>query len=185
MTTTLLPPFPKSTLSRIWWRYGKIPWRGLGLYSPQALLALPAAYASAQFAAHHGVFPMPFNIMLGVAFEWTYIGTLTVAGTMKDNTWYKIVNAMAVISSIVYVTLHAADKYGLLDNLTSPLWLLFFSLIHGVPIASLNYVYGLLVHHHLRAVADAEAAVRYKCEECGEGFRTPQARNGHMKCHSK
>lgn len=202
-----LPAYPQGTLRRFWWWSAQIPWRGLGLYSPQALLALPAAYASSQFAAHHNVFPFPFNIMLGIAFEWTYIGTLAVAGALSTNKWYKAVNGAAVFASIVFVTLHAADKYGLLESLTSPAWMLFFSLIHAVPLAGLNFVYGLLVHNHLGAIAKyeeaerkeekkkeeeerkrreaEEAAVRYKCLTCGAGFPTTNALNGHMKTHAK
>lgn len=181
-----LPAYPDSTLKRLWWYFVQVPWRGLGLYSPQALLALPAAYASSQFAAQHDVFPFPFNVMLGIAFEWTYLGTLAVAGSSTDNRWYKLVNGVAVVTSVIYVTLHAADKYGLLTGLTEWYFLLFFSIIHGVPIAGLNFVYGLLVHHHLKGMNDAIAAVAFKCDWCGQGFKSPAAVNGHKKgCPSK
>ena len=179
--TIALPSIPHGTLRRLWWFLVAIPWRGLGLYSPQALLALPAAYASSQFAKHADVFPVPYNIMLGVAFEWVYLGVLAVAGASTDNHWYKIVNGVAVLTSIIYVTLHAAERYGLLANLTSNWWKLLFSLIHGVPLAGLNFVYGLLIHNHLQGVAEKEAAVAYKCPFCGIGFKSPAAVNGHQK----
>lgn len=186
MTTTSLPTMPSGTLGRFWWYVVQVPYRALGLYTPQALLALPAAYASSQFAAHHDVFPFPFNVMLGIAFEWTYLGTLAVAGASTDSKWYKIVNAVAVATSIIYVTLHAAERYGLLKDLTTDLWLLFFAAVHGVPLALLNFVYGLLVHSHLRAVAEVEALTAFKCPHCGQGFRSQAAANGHLKgCPAK
>lgn len=186
MSISALPAIPVGTLRRLWWFLVAVPWRGLGLYLPQALLALPAAYASSQFAAHANVFPPPFNIMLGVAFEWTYLGTLAVAGASTDNYWYKIVNGVAVITSIIYVTLHAAERYGLLAALTSDWWKLAFSLIHGIPLAGLNFVYGLLIHNHLKVVADQEALTAHKCPYCGLGFKSPAAVNGHQKgCPSK
>jgi len=186
MSLTALPRVPTGTFQRMWWLLISVPWRGLGLYLPQALLALPAAYASSQFAAHYQVFPSPFNIMLGIAFEWVYLGTLAVAGASTDNDWYKIVNGVAVVTSIIYVTLHAANKYGLLDSLVSPFWKFIFSLIHGVPLAGLNFVYGLLIHNHLKVVAETEALTAYKCPYCGLGFKSPAAVNGHQKgCPSK
>jgi hypothetical protein len=182
-----LPKFNGGTLSRIWWMLVAVPWRGLGLYSPQALLALPAAYASSQFAKHAGVFPPPFNIMLGVAFEWVYLGTLAVAGTLVDNTWYKVVNGAGVFTSVIYVTLHAAERYGLLESLTGWGWKLAFSIIHGVPLAGLNFVYGLLIHNHATLVAQHAASTAFKCPYgCGAGFKSAAACNGHQKgCPSK
>lgn len=189
MAVQALPAFPDGIVRRIWWFVQcfavRIPWQGVFLYGPQLCLGLSAAYASAQFAGHHKVFPFPFNVMIGVAFEWTYVGTLVVAGSHKDIIWYKVVNVIAVAASIIYVTLHASEMYGLLDSLTTPTWMLVFSLIHGVPLAFLNFVYGLLIHHYLRAVALEKAATKYKCTECDAAFPTPQARNGHMKTHAK
>lgn len=183
MTVLSLPRAPDGTLRRIWWMLVAVPWRGLGLYSPQALLALPAAYASSQFAAHYGVFPFPFNIMLGIAFEWVYLGTLAVAGAQKRNTWYVVVNAVAVLTSIAYVTLHAADRYQLFGQ-PDRMMLWFFALMHGVPLAGLNFFYGLLVHSHLKAIAEEDAKTKYKCEICGLGFPSEPAKRGHMKAHT-
>lgn len=192
MTTYALPRMPHGTVQRIWWYLVAVPWRGLGLYSPQALLALPAAYASSQFAAHHDVFPPPFNGMVGVAFEWVYLGTLAVAGAQRAeldpkarwyqrvNWWYIIVNLLAVMTSIVYVTLHAADKYELFGNPTNEmLW--FFAVTHGAPLALINFFYGLLIHAHLRTVAEQDALTAYPCPTCGLGFKSPAALNGHRK----
>jgi hypothetical protein len=180
MTAYALPKMPDNTLQRIWWYFVAVPWRGLGLYSPQALLALPAAYASSQFAAHYDVFPAPFNYMLGVAFEWVYLGTLAVAGAQKKNHWYIVVNGVAVVTSICYVTLHAANQYQLFGNPSiAMLW--FFAVMHGVPLAGLNFFYGLLVHSHLKNMAEEEAQTAHKCETCGQGFKSPAALNGHRK----
>lgn len=186
MTTLALPRIPDGTLQRIWYMLVAVPYRALGLYLPQALLALPAAYASSQFAAHSGVFPPPFNIMLGIAFEWVYLGTLAVAGASTDNYWYKIVNGTAVVTSIIYVTLHAAERYGLLEEATGRGWLIIFSLIHGVPLAALNFVYGLLIHNHLRIADEQAALTAHKCPWCQQGFKSPAAVNGHQKgCPAK
>lgn len=175
-----LPRVPKTSLGRMWWMLVQVPWRGLALYTPQALLALPAAYASSQFAEHQGVFPPPFNIMLGIAFEYVYLGTLAVAGAQRKNHWYTIVNAVAVLTSVCYVTLHAANKYELFGQPTT-MMLWFFALIHGLPLAGLNFTYGLLVHNHLSTIAEQEALIAFKCLKCGSGFKSQNALNGHQK----
>lgn len=181
MSITALPKVPSGTLQRIWWMLVTVPYRALGLYTPNGLLAIPAAYASSQWAAHRGVFPPPFNMMLGIAFEWVYLGTLAVAGALPRNRWFVTVNAIAVVSSVIYVTLHAADKYGQLDKLTSSGWQWTFAVIHGLPLAVLNFCYSMLVHTYLRHVNETEALVAHKCPWCGQGFKSPAAVNGHQK----
>jgi hypothetical protein len=108
-----------------------------------------------------------------------------------------VVNLVAVLSSVIYVTLHSAERYGLLDTFGSAGWLWAFSLIHGLPLATLNFFYGLLVHSHLKGIAEEEAAeqqaaaaaaaaVAHKCDWCGTGFASPAAVNGHKKgCPSR
>lgn len=148
-----------------------LPWYGVLTYTPSILLVMPAAYASSQFAAHHSVFPFPFNIMLGIAFEWMYAGTIALAGNKKRSKWYIAVIITGAITSVIYITLHAASMYGLLDRLSDWRWLLFFSVIHALPIAVLNVMYMTL--HNL-----AKTNEQHRCI-CGKLFTSKDALNGH------
>lgn len=165
--------------AELMWRYVQVPLFGVLRYGPSVLLALPAAYASAQFAMHHTIFPEPLAWMVGIAFEWMYLGTLAMSSALKSSQWFRRVNLLAVGTSILYVTLYAASKYGALDGMAgAKLWgyhiggmlLWLFSLIHAAPLAGLNYMYNSLIHeyHQEQQRQDDELAERVQCPHCGE-----------------
>lgn len=178
------------------WRYVKVPAFGVLRYGPSVLLALPAAYASAQFAMHHTIFPSALAWMVGIAFEWMYLGTLAMSSALKNSTWFKRVNYLAVSTSILYVTLYAAGKYGALDGMEQAtlngvqvggalLWL--FSIIHAAPLAGLNFLYNNLIHEYHQEVqaeeekqAEADAA-KVNCQYCGLECRNKQAEYSHYR----
>lgn len=174
------------------WRYLKVPLFGLLRYGPSVLLALPAAYASAQFAMHHTIFPEPLAWMIGIAFEWMYLGTLAMSSALRTSAWFRRVNLLAVGTSILYVTLYAAGKYGALDGMAGAmlggwsiggalLWL--FSVIHAAPLAGLNYMYNSLIHeYHQEQRQDEQAAAeRVQCPHCGEWRRNQASLYRHYR----
>ena len=180
--------FPKQGTGKtaeLIWQYVQVPLFGVLRYGPSVLLALPAAYASAQFAMHHTIFPEPLAWMVGIAFEWMYLGTLAMSSALKSSKWFWRVNLLAVGTSILYVTLYAASKYGALDGMADAtlnghrvggalLWL--FSLIHAAPLAGLNFLYNNLIHeyHQEQQKNEEVKADRLQCPHCGE-WRKNQA----------
>jgi len=195
-----LPKQAAGISGEIVWRYVKVPAFGIIRYGPSVLLALPAAYASAQFAMHHTIFPELLAWMVGIAFEWMYLGTLAMSSALKDSAWFKRVNYLAVSTSILYVTLYAAGKYGALDGMESArlngveiggalLWL--FSIIHAAPLAGLNFMYNNLIHEYHR---ETQAAVQAEderqraivhCRYCGAECKNQQAEYSHYRTCEK
>lgn len=178
------------------WRYVKVPAFGILRYGPSVLLALPAAYASAQFAMHHTIFPELLAWMVGIAFEWMYLGTLAMSSALKNSAWFKRVNYLAVGTSILYVTLYAASKYGALDGMEGAtvngvhvgallLWL--FSVIHAAPLAGLNFLYNNLIHEYHQEVQaiEEEEAERARnivhCQYCQKECVNKQAEYSHYR----
>jgi hypothetical protein len=196
--TTLALPRQRGTdwKAEAIWRYVKVPAFGVLRYGPSILLALPAAYASAQFAMHHTIFPSVLAWMVGIAFEWMYLGTLAMSSALRNSDWFKRVNYLAVFTSILYVTLYAASKYGALDGMEQAsiggftvgaalLWL--FSLIHAAPLAGLNFMYNNLIHEYHQEQRteqeeeDKRQAAIVQCRYCGLECRNQQAEYSHYR----
>lgn len=171
-----------------YWVIVQIPVHGLKVYPPVVLLAISAAYASAQFAAHANVFAFPLNWFQAVAFEWVYIGTLSMSST-KRGRWFYMVLAAGATTSVIYIVLYAALQYGFWVQLKSLLpadWINLVKLVltlalivaHGVPLTLVNVVYTFLIHQHTQEIAS-----RFYCVYgCGAWFDTERAASGH-KAH--
>lgn len=174
---TLALPAPTETMwNRFRFAWLQMPWEGMMLYGPNAGLALPAAYASAQFAQHGGVFPAALGWMIGISFEWMYIGSLALASRLRDSKLFNLVNALAVLTSIVYVTLFAADAYGSLGTLMNLKYMIgtvevapfkwFFAVVHAAPLAGLNYLYSRMLHQHgLQGQSENVPQVNHKVKD--------------------
>lgn len=164
------------------WAYLKVPAVGALRYGPSALLAVAAAFASAQFAQHYTIFPAPLAWLIGIAFEWLYLGSLAMSAALRKSRYFRPVNLGGMVVSIIYGTLYAADKYGALSSvLTIPGALWIFAVIHAAPLAGMNFLYNSLIHeYHIEQRADADAE-RYRCAACGRGWATMAAFNGHKK----
>jgi hypothetical protein len=181
---------------RLVWTWVQVPLAGALKYGPSVLLALPAAYASAQFSTHHDMFPQGLGWAIGVGFEWLYLGTLAMSGSLRDSRYFRLVNLLAVLTSITYVTLWGLVKYGVLGDL-DPSWGWSFyavatllAVVHAAPLAGLNFLYNSLIHQHDREQAQdqqAQAAQQaHSCPDCGWapplGHRDPAAAlNGHKR----
>lgn len=182
-----LPRIPTGFFQQLWWTFVQIPWEGVKIYGPQFLVAIPAAYASSQWANDLEIFPAPFHWSVGIAFEWIYMGVMAMAGSMVSRRWYYSVVLSAGFSSMLYVFLYSAKKYGLMGSWDTEKWKFFFALVHAVPLSGLNILYGLLIHSFRLEQAAAEAQERFKCTfpGCGLGFPSQKALNGHGKAHAK
>ena len=168
------------------WSYITVPLVGALRYGPSAALAVAAAYASAQFAQHYTIFPVWLSWLIGIAFEWLYLGSLAMSAALRQSKYFRPVNLGGMIVSIIYGTLYAADKYGVLSGVVGaelygvPLaWL--FALIHAAPLAGMNFLYNSLIHeYHKEQQADADKT-RVKCGICKRGWENMNGFNGHKR----
>lgn len=178
----LNPPQDRRWTAELFWAYITVPLLGALRYGPTALLAIAAAFASAQFAMHYTIFPWPLAWLIGIAFEWLYLGSLAMSAALRTSRYFRPVNLGGMIVSIIYGTLYAADKYGALAGVLAwpgALWL--FAIIHAAPLAGMNFLYNNLIHeYHAEQRADADAT-RYRCAACGRGWGSMAAFNGHKK----
>lgn len=180
-------PAPRSNkwLDQFLFFFVELPWKSIFLYPPSFGLGLSAAYASAQWAQHNGVLPAVPSWLVGASFEYIYIASVGIASYIKDQRWFYGVNIFALICSIIYVTLHAADRYGLLAGMTSATALWVFALVHGIPLATLNFTYSMLVHQYKSQLQQEIEMFPFQCDECGRRFRSQNALNGHQKRHPR
>jgi hypothetical protein len=189
MTVFALPRPRAGYTGELYWRYIAIPLVGALRYGPSLLLALAAAYASAQWAQHNTVFPAPLAWLIGVAFEWLYLGSLAMSSALRSSRYFKPVNFGGMLVSILYGTLYAADKYGMLAPLiqAEPAVLWLFAVLHAAPLAGMNLLYNSLIHeYHAEQRADAEAiavaeAEKVNCRYCGQECRNKAAEYSHYR----
>lgn len=174
-------PFPKMPAQwhlKLWYILISLPWYAIRTYPPIFLIASSAAYASSQFAAHKGVFPVPFNIMQAIAFEWVYLGAIALAS--RKTNWFYFTVGSGAFTSMLYIFLHSASVYGLLDGLP-PFWLFVFAMVHALPLTVVGVSYMVLFHVNARANKDEAALTAHKCPYCDKGFKSPFAVNAHTQ----
>lgn len=140
---------------------------------PAALVALPAAYGSAMFS--QTVYEPPWNAAIGIGVESCYIGLILFARTKSRKTFVMTALA-ALLCSVIYNTLHAAEVKGLLANQAWFVeWVL--ALLHGSPLPLLGFSYFMLLHSSSDEAAPAPAPVtsqvEYQSEEPGLGHSEP------------
>jgi hypothetical protein len=109
---------------------------------PAALVALPAAYGSAQFS--QSVYEPPWNAAIGIGIEGCYIGLILFA-QKKSRRAFLMTALSALVCSIIYNTLHAAEVKGLLKEQA---WFIEWGLsfLHGTPLPLLGFSYFMLLH---------------------------------------
>ena len=175
-TTLTFPKMPAAWHLKLWYMLVALPWYAIRTYPPIFLIASSAAYASSQFAAHRGVFPVPFNYMQAIAFEWVYLGAIALAS--RKTHWFYITVGAGAFTSMLYIFLHSASVYGLLDNL-QPVWLFVFAMVHAAPLTIVGVSYMVLFHINAKANKDEANKLAHKCPYCGAGFGSLQAVYGH------
>lgn len=174
------------------WVALQVPLHGAKIFPPFLLISVPAAFASAQFAAHREVFPFPLNWAIGIAFEWVTLGTLAMAST-KRGRQFIIVLASSAITAVVYIMMYTASRYGLLGQIEAvmpagakPGLALFVTLVlivvHSVPLTVVNVVYGFLIHAHLKEIA-SRIYCKYGCGYFSDS--EPAVRGHYAQCANK
>lgn len=147
---------------------------------PMFLLAVPASYGVGAFASER--YPLLVSIVAGAGFEAAYLGAIAFADQqLRQDFWSKVMwwalNLAAVTCSALINVLYAAG--GLFGQITAE------DLVHGAPLAVINFLYALLLHRNAtRAVVeDMQRAEeeKEKCEWCGRGFGNRNRLNGHKR----
>jgi hypothetical protein len=147
---------------------------------PMFLLAVPAAWGVGAFA--YAKYPLAVAIIAGSGFEAAYMGAVAFADQqLEQDAWSKrlwwSLNVAAVTCSALINVLYSAG--GVFLSIT---W---EDVVHGAPLAILNFLYALLLHRNAtKAVAQERAravAEQYKCPKCGRGFETVNRLNGHKR----
>lgn len=147
---------------------------------PMFLLAVPASYGVGAFADVR--YPVLIAIIAGAGFEAAYMGAVAFADQQLDQDrwsmglWW-VLNVGAVASSALINVLFSAG--GLFAQIT------YEDVVHGAPLAVLNFLYALLLHQNATrtAAADRKTAEenKYPCLKCGRGFATVNRLNGHKR----
>lgn len=148
--------------------------------APMFLLAVPASYGVGAFTYER--YPLLVAIVAGAGFEAAYLGAIAFADQQlrQDKAskalWWGL-NIAAVACSALINVLYAAG--GMFIQITAE------DLVHGAPLAVINFLYALLLHRNAtRAVAeDMQRAEeeKEKCEWCGRGFGNRNRLNGHKR----
>lgn len=168
------------------WLVLQLPIHAIKIFPPVLLIAVSAAYASAQFAAHRDVFPFPLNWAQAIAYEWVTLGTLAMASVKRGKQFYIVLGCSAV-TAVMYILMYTASKYGMLSQIKAVLptsaapylellITIVLILVHALPLTVVNLVYMFLVHTHL-----GELAARIYCKHgCGYWSVNEHMVRGHL-----
>lgn len=147
---------------------------------PMFLLAVPAAWGVGAFADER--YPLAIATIAGAGFEAAYMGAIAFADQQLDqDRWSKVLwwllNLAAVACSALINVLFAAG--GTFAAIT---W---EDVVHGAPLAILNFLYALLLHRNATQAHAVErkqlAEEKYKCARCNRGFASVNRLNGHKR----
>lgn len=177
MTTRSYRPF--ATAPDLTW-FRRVNWLWWLQRLPMFLLAVPAAWGVGAFADAR--YPLLIAVVAGAGFEASYMGAVAFADQqLEQDVWSKrlwwALNVAAVACSALINVLFSAG--GLFSAITPE------DIVHGAPLAVLNFLYALLLHRNAtRGLAQERAQAaesRYPCLKCGRGFATVNRLNGHKR----
>lgn len=147
---------------------------------PMFLLAVPAAWGVGAFAA--AKYPPIIAIVAGAGFEAAYMGAIAFADQQLDQDdwskalWWGLNLAAVACSALINVLFSAGGTFAAITA---------EDIVHGAPLAILNFLYALLLHRNAtRAHADERQRVadeKFKCPKCNRGFATVNRLNGHKR----
>lgn len=180
MLNTYRPIKTNIQITGVWSALRAVNWLWWLQRVPMFLLAVPAAYGVGAFAAEK--YPEVIAIIAGAGFEAAYMGAIAFADQQLDqDDWSKalwwMLNSAAVACSALINVLFAAG--GTFAAITPE------DVVHGAPLAILNFLYALLLHRNATKAGEAErknaADEKFKCATCGRGFASPNRLNGHKR----
>jgi hypothetical protein len=144
------------------------------------LLAVPAAWGVGAFA--HARYPLLIAIVAGAGFEASYMGAVAFADQQlahdawSRRLWWGLNVAAVACSALINVLYSAGGQFA---SITPE------DVVHGAPLAILNFLYALLLHRNATQGIAEELALaaesRYPCPRCGRGFATVNRLNGHKR----
>lgn len=147
---------------------------------PMFLLAVPAAYGVGAFA--DAKYPFLVAIIAGAGFEAAYMGAIAFADQQLEQDgwskalWWALNVAAVTCSALINVLYSAGGTFSAIS------W---EDVVHGAPLAVLNFLYALLLHRNATQSVKQERRVaaenKYPCLKCGRGFATINQLNGHKR----
>lgn len=147
---------------------------------PMFLLAVPAAYGVGAFA--NAKYPFLVAVIAGAGFEAAYMGAIAFADQRleQDTTskvlWWALNVAAVACSALINVLYSAGGTFGAIS---------LEDIVHGSPLAVLNFLYALLLHRNATQsmVIERKTAEenKFPCPKCGRGFSTINRLNGHKR----
>jgi hypothetical protein len=163
------------------WALGKaINWLWWLQRVPMFLLAVPAAWGVGAFAAAR--YPVPIAVIAGAGFEAAYMGAIAFADQQLDQDdvskwlWWALNVAAVACSALINVLYSAGGLFGAIT---------LEDVVHGAPLAVLNFLYALLLHRNAtRSLANERQIAeetKYPCPKCGRGFATVNRLSGHKR----
>lgn len=180
MINTYRPIKAGAHVTGVWSALRAISWIWWLQRLPMFLLAVPAAYGVGAFADEK--YPWLVAVIAGAGFEAAYMGAIAFADQQLDqDKWSKalwwLLNVAAVACSALINVLFAAG--GTFAAISPE------DIVHGAPLAILNFLYALLLHRNATKAGEVNrkqiADEKYKCERCGRGFATVNQKNGHKR----
>lgn len=163
------------------WALGKaVNWLWWLQRVPMFLLAVPAAWGVGAFAA--AKYPTAIAVIAGAGFEAAYMGAIAFADQQleQDNTskylWWALNLAAVACSALINVLYSAGGTFGAIE---------LEDVVHGAPLAILNFLYAMLLHRNatqsMAIERKAAEESKFPCPKCGRGFATANRLNGHKR----
>jgi hypothetical protein len=174
-------PIRKDVALTSLWQLGKaINWLWWLQRLPMFLLAVPAAWGVGAFAAEK--YPPLIAIVAGAGFEAAYMGAIAFADQQleQDTTskvlWWALNVAAVACSALINVLFSAGGMFSAIE---------LEDIVHGAPLAILNFLYALLLHRNATQSMQIERKTaednKFPCPKCGRGFSTANRLNGHKR----
>lgn len=180
MTTGYGPIRKDVALTSVWAIGRAINWLWWLQRVPMFLLAVPAAYGVGAFA--YDKYPFAVAIIAGAGFEAAYMGAIAFADQQleQDNTskylWWALNVAAVACSALINVLYSAGGTFGAIGP---------EDVVHGAPLAILNFLYAMLLHRNATQSMKVERLTaeenKFPCVKCGRGFATANRLNGHKR----
>lgn len=147
---------------------------------PMFLLAVPAAWGVGAFADEK--YPVGIAVIAGAGFEAAYMGAIAFADQQLEQDdwskrlWWALNVAAVACSALINVLYSAGGTFGAIGP---------EDIVHGAPLAILNFLYAMLLHRNAtRARANerkSQEENKFPCSKCGRGFATANRLNGHKR----
>lgn len=166
--------------------YKRINWKWILQRIPMLLFATVSSYGVSEYLRLSGT-PAPFHQLGGITFDVGFLGVIALADQLLNKStgsrvYYYVLNiTLALLAAIFNVLAHSNGKYA---NITPE------AITAGAPFALVGLAYALfyetVMQQAINKDIEQEAATKFKCKYCGDGFSSQNAMYGHYRsCEKK